>query len=67
MLTVSYRSAINFAAGIAPFLEKPTEFIKWAEDIAELLSFIYSKDYDKVTEDLVDKCKEEQNYESEED
>lgn len=63
MNTISYYAAINFASELAPGLEKPTEFIKWAEDIAELLAFVYFKDYDDVTEDLVEKCKEAQDYE----
>lgn len=62
MNSVSIYSAINYAAELAPTLEKPTPFIKWAEDIASILAHIYSADYDTVTEDLIEACKEEQGY-----
>ena len=56
----SYYSALSKAVDLAPDINKATEFIKWAEDICELITYIYSKDYDEVTEDLVKKVKESQ-------
>jgi hypothetical protein len=67
MLTISYRSAIEKAADLSPSLDKPGEFIKWAEDIAELISAIYITDYDQVTEDLLEAAKNEQEYDDVED
>ena len=64
MFTQSYRSAIRHVGEIAPTLEKASEFIKWAEDIADIMVFIYSKDYDDVTEDIVNAAKETQGYEN---
>jgi hypothetical protein len=65
MFTQSYQSAIRYIGEIAPSLKNATEFIKWAEDIADIMSFIYSKDYEDVTEDIVNAAKEEQGYEGE--
>lgn len=62
MYTQGYYSAIDYAASIAPGLEYPTQFIKWAEDIAALLSHIYGRNYDNVTVELYDAVKEEQGY-----
>lgn len=67
MFTQSYQSAIRYIGEIAPSLRSPTEFIKWAEDIADIMSFIYSKDYEDVTEDIVNAAKETQGYEGEDD
>lgn len=67
MLTRSYQAAINHLGELAPILEKPTEFIKWAEGMTDILVFIYSKDYDDVTEDIVNAAKEAQGYEGEDD
>ena len=67
MFTQSYRSAIRHIGEIAPTLEKATEFIKWAEGISDLMSYIYSKDYDNVTEDIVNAAKEAQGYEGDDD
>lgn len=65
--TVSYDSAIDFAAGIAPALPltsgKTNNFFEWAENITELLAYIYSQDIEQVMEDLVEAVKEEQEYE----
>lgn len=47
-----YYTAIEFAAERAPSLDSPTKFIVWAEGVAELLRFSYSKDYDSVAADL---------------
>lgn len=67
MYTKSYRSALEFLSDLAPDIEtKPGEFIRWAEGRAELLAFIYSVDYDTVTEDLTDQCKEAQDYRDDE-
>ena len=64
MFTQSYQSAIRHIGEIAPTLEKASEFIKWAEDIADIMAFIYSKNYDDVTEDIVNAAKETQGYEN---
>ena len=63
MHTSSYQSALNHASELAPTLDKPGEFIRWAEDICQLLSYIYGQSYETVTEDLYDNVKEAQNYE----
>ena len=62
-MAASYYSALNQAAELAPSISRPTEFIHWAEDICQLLSYIYSQDYNEVTEDLVEKVKEHQDSE----
>lgn len=62
-MAASYYSALSKAADLAPDINKPTEFIKWAEDMCELISHIYSKDYDEVTEALVEKSREAQDNE----
>lgn len=62
-MTASYYSALSKAVDLAPDINKPTEFIKWAEDVCELLSHIYSVDYYEVTEALVEKAKEAQDNE----
>ena len=65
--TVSYNSAINFAAGIAPALPltpgKTNNFFEWAENTSELLSYIYSEEQEQAMQDLVEAVKEEQEYE----
>ena len=60
-----YYAAIDLAAELAPTLDNPTEFIRWAEDIVELLSKIYYVDYDDATTDLYEAVKEVQDYEDE--
>ena len=65
MFTISYRSAIEKAADLSPTLDKPGDFIKWAENIAELISAIYNTDYDQVTEDITNACKNAQDYDDE--
>lgn len=62
MFTQSYHSTLQYAASLAPTLDKPTEFIRWAEDVAQLLTHIYSLDYEEVTVELVEACKELQDY-----
>lgn len=66
-MTKTYYQTLNHIVENAPDLLKPTEFIRWAEDMAELLSFIYPVDYVTVTEDIVEKAKEVQDYEDSED
>jgi hypothetical protein len=62
--TKSYHSAVSFVAENAPDIENhPGKFIRWAEDVAGILTFIYSVDYDQVTTDITDKVKELQDYE----
>ena len=63
MQTTSYISAINYAVSISPEVYNATKFLNWADNISELIAFIYSKDVDTVLEYLVDECKEAQNYE----
>ena len=64
MYTKSYQSVVNYLAQQAPSVEdKPGEVIKWAEPMCDLLVFIYSMDYDQVTEDLYDAVKEYQEFE----
>lgn len=62
-MATSYYSALNHAAEIAPDVNKSTQFIKWAEDICGLLAHIYSREYDEVTEDLIEKVREYQDEE----
>ncbi len=63
MYTASYQSSLNHVATLAPTLDKPGDFIRWAEDIADLLCYIYSVSYETVTEDIYEAVKEEQDYE----
>jgi hypothetical protein len=63
MNNISYRTTVNRAAEMAPSLDKPGEVIRWAEDICELIAYIYEKDYDTVTTDVYEAVKEEQDYE----
>jgi hypothetical protein len=69
MYTQSYQSTINFLANNAPALPlvagKTTNFFAWAEDKASLLEFIYSRDYDRALEDLVEAVKGLQGFEDE--
>jgi len=64
-MNASYRSALTCATELAPPVEKATEFIRWAEDICQLLCHIYGRAYDDVTEELFAACKEDQDYEDE--
>lgn len=61
MYVKNYFDALKHAAELAPSITKPTAFIGWAEDVAQLLAFIYAVDYNEVTEDLVEKAKEVQD------
>ncbi len=65
MYIKNYFLAIKHAATLAPGLEKPTDFLKWAEDTCDLLSYIFDMPYDDVTQDLVEAAKESQDYEDE--
>ena len=71
MYTQSYQSTINFLANRAPALPvtggKTTNFFPWAEDAAEVLEFIYSCDYARALEDLVETVKDVQEFEDDED
>lgn len=67
MSNASYFSAINHAAEISPGLDRPGDFIRWAEDICQLISHIYSVPYETVTEDLYNRAKDDQGYEDYED
>lgn len=66
MNTQSYHSSIRYAATLAPGLDKPTVFIKWADEVSDLLSYIFGRDYENVTEDLVSATKDEQDWEEDE-
>lgn len=61
MFTQSYSSTIKYAAKLAPGLDTPSVFIKWAEDVADLLSYIFGTDYDVATQDLFEAAKEYQD------
>ena len=64
MYTKSYQSTVEFLSEQAPNIEhSPGKFIQWAEALAELLSFIYCKEYEDVTTDITDAAKEQQGYE----
>lgn len=59
----SYYSAIDCAVedslNMPDFEVNPAEFIKWAEDICQLLASIYERDYDEVTNDLMEQVNPE--------
>lgn len=61
MYVKNYFDALKHAAEMSPDLGKPTAFINWAEDIAQLLAYVYAMDYEEVTQDLVDAAKEVQD------
>lgn len=65
MFTKSYEQTIKFLGENSPTLDKPTQFIEWAEKMAELVYFIYSIDYDTVTQDILEASKEAQDWEDE--
>jgi len=66
-MSQKYIDAIDFIANEAPDVElNATEVIRWAEPICELLTFIYDKDYDEVTEDLYKAIREAQDIDDEE-
>lgn len=68
MYTKSYQSVVNFLAERAPIIEyNPGKVIEWAEPLCDLLVFIYSIDYDQVTEDLYEAVKDFQEFEDDED
>ncbi len=67
-MSQKYIDAIDFIANEAPDVKLGAgEVIRWAEPICELLTFIYDKDYDEVTEDLHEAIREAQGLEDEED
>jgi hypothetical protein len=53
MHNITYKQALNKACDMAPTIDNPTVLFRWAEDIIELLAFIYQEDYTQVTEDLM--------------
>ena len=57
MFTQSYESTIDYIAEYAPSLSGATEYFKWVEDIATLISHVYSKHYDDVIERLTNTVK----------
>lgn len=65
MYTKSYKSTILHLGEMSPTLDKPTQFIAWAEGMAGTICFIYNKDYDTVTEDIVKAAKDFQGMEDE--
>ena len=66
-MSQKYIDAIDFIASEAPDVKLgATEVIRWAEPICELLTFIYDKDYDEVTEDLYKAIREAQDIDDEE-
>jgi len=67
MYTKSYESTIEHLGEMSPTLDKPTQFIAWADDKAVIICFIYNEDYDTVTEDIVKAAKDFQGMEDEED
>jgi hypothetical protein len=67
MSTHSYHSVIEHAASLHPSMDRPTEFIRWAEDICELISFTFYVDYEIVTEDLFAAAREAAGIEEDED
>ena len=65
MFTKSYESTIEHLGEISPTLDKPRQFIAWADEMAGIICFIYSADYDTVTEDIVKAAKYHQGMEDE--
>ena len=69
MFAEPYTSTLNFLATISPKLPttpgRTTNFFPWAEDMASVLEFVYSRSYATAMEDLVDAVKEYQDYEDE--
>lgn len=67
MFTQSYDSVIEHSASLSPSLDYPTEFIRWAEDVCQVISFTFSVAYETVTEDLFKAAREAAGLEDEED
>jgi hypothetical protein len=66
-MSQKYIDAIDFIANEAPDVQlSATQVVSWAEPICELLTFIYDKDYDEVTEDLYEAIREAQDIEEDE-
>jgi hypothetical protein len=65
MFTKSYQSTIEYLGENSPTLDKPTQFIAWADELAAIICFIYSADYDTVTEDILRAAKYHQGIEDE--
>ena len=62
MFTKTYDQTVQYLGENAPTLDKPTPFIRWAEEMADLVHFIYSVDYDTATEDIIQAAKDSQDY-----
>lgn len=65
----SYRNALNCVVedslNMPDHEVNPASFIKWAEDICQLLANIYERSFEQVTEDLMDiVCPEDDEDES---
>jgi hypothetical protein len=67
MFTKTYDQTIEHLGEISPTLDKPIQFIRWADDMTEILCFIYNADHVTVTEDIVKAAKYHQGIEDEED
>ena len=65
MYTKSYEQTILHLGEMSPTLDKPTQFIAWAENMADVICFIYNAEYDAVTEDIVRSAKDFQGMEDE--
>lgn len=64
MYSQSYYNAIDHAAASAPSLvDSPSKVFEWAEVVVDILTFIYDKDHEQVTEDLINEAKVLQDYE----
>jgi hypothetical protein len=59
--SITYDEALNKAKDMAPTIDRSTEFLRWAEDMVELIAFIYQEDPDKTIEDLIDLLLKEDN------
>jgi hypothetical protein len=58
----SYYQALTAASELCNMPEpmaNPAKFIVWAEDICELISSIYERDYDQVSDDFREKLVED--------
>lgn len=61
----SYEQTLEYITKSAPSLDYPSQFIEWAEVVAEVLSFVFNEDYELVTTELYDSVKEDQDFEEE--
>lgn len=63
--TKGYEQTILYLGEMSPTLDKPTQFIAQADNMADVICFIYNADYDTVTEDIVKAAKDFQGMEDE--